>query len=85
MLSEFCPTHELRGVAMAPAASRATLTRLAGCRAGLVDDVASNPPRAIECRNVRCLPSGNQHFGPVSQHRPCSGLHCRGINGSYVK
>ena len=60
-LSEFCPTRELRGVAVAPAAAPAPLTPLAGCRAGSVEDIASNPPRAVKCRNVRCLASGNQH------------------------
>ena len=84
MLSEFCPTHELRGVAMAPAAARATLTPLAGCRAGFVEDIASNPPRAIECRNERCLASGNQHFGPVSQHGPtCSSGFESHVGGAF--
>ena len=86
--SDFCPTHELRSVAVAPAAAPATLTPLAGCRAGSVEDIASNPPRAAECRNVRCLASGNQHFGSVSQRGPtCSsgfGWHVGGAFGANV-
>ena len=69
---------------MAPAAAPATLTPLAGCRAGSVEDIASNPPRAAECRNVRCLASGNQHNWVGLPTRPiCSSRFRWHVGGAF--